>query len=92
MSLYKPRIGSSTFSGRPLHPGPGSHEPSPSSAATIPQSPLSGDPPELALSDQTPAWLMPRPLSDSWGREKYKFGHLDKTKDLAGTTTGTSHS
>ena len=55
MSLYRPRIGSSTFSGRPLHSGPGSHEPSPSSAATIPQQSLSGDPPELALSDPTPA-------------------------------------
>jgi hypothetical protein len=57
MSLYRPRIGSSTFSGRPFQRGPGNPVESPSLAATIPQprQPLYGDPTEPAVSDPTPA-------------------------------------
>ena len=48
MSFYKPRIGRTNPSGHPIHPGPGDHEASASSA----HFPQLLDP---SLSDATPA-------------------------------------
>ncbi len=51
--------------------------------------------PDLGTAGKRITWQI-SPLNHLWGREKVKFDHLGKTKDLAATTTetrtGTSHS
>ena len=42
-----------------------------------------------SLRRETSSRQIPLPINNLWGREKIKFDHLDKTKDLAATTRET---